>query len=386
MNWQLDQTAITGGLSIDDFDTLATRFELALDRLNLDGYMAPDADDSGAEDAAEIPVDMIRDLLLDGRLTAGELIIADLKLQNLSAAVRARDGILRLDPLQARLYGGHYRGVITIDATGPKALLTLDQQLDSVQVAEILRGLYGSDRLGGSVSLQVSGTGAGNTQTELLKALTGNVAMSLSDGVYRGMDVGYEVQRALALVRKEAAPSAPAKMETPIRALSFAGQMANGVLGTDQLSAEIPFFRLAGKGGINLLELALDYQLNAQVLKKDDTTAGQNLADLVNATIPLTISGPLASPRVGVDMKNMVTNTIRDTLQDRAREALLKSLGGATTESPPATQTTDGPAGSAPEESTPAAEPEEPKADSAKDLLKRGLRDLLTPKEPQPEG
>ena len=425
MDWQLDQTKLSGAVTIDDFDALAARFELALDRLNLDGYLAPDDESAAtaAGDAAEIPMEIIRDLQLEGRLTAGELVVSGLKLQNLSADVRARDGVLRLDPLQARLYGGDYRGAITIDATGPKAKLSLDQQLSSVQVAEILRGLYDSDRLAGSLSLQMTGAGAGNTATELLKALTGNVAMNLSDGVYRGMDIGYEVQRAQALLRKEAAPQTPSKMETPIRALSFAGQIANGVLGSDQLTAEIPFLRLAGKGGINLIELALDYQLNAQVLKKDDTTTGNNLADLVNATIPLTIKGPLASPKVSVDMKNLVTNAVRDTVQERAREAVLKRLGGGSPQTSPPVQPS-APAATAPATATPAADistamdsaesaatapvdesaalqaapaeaatpdpapaeaspaPEKPKSDKPKDLLKRGLQDLLKPKPP----
>ena len=425
MSWQLDRTKLTGSAAIDDFDTLAARFELSLDRLNLDGYLAPQAEgaatDTGA--AADIPVEVIRDLRLEGRLTAGELTVADLELQSVSAVVRAQDGIMRWDPLQARLYGGEYRGVITIDATGPEARLTLDQQLNSVQVAELLRDLYDSDRLAGSISLQITGAGTGNSQAELLKALTGSVVMSLSDGVYRGMDIGYEVQRARSLLRKEAAPPTPAKMETPIRALSFAGQMADGVLGTDQLVAEIPFMRLAGKGGVNLLDLAMDFQINAQVLKKDDTAAGQNLADLVNATIPLSIKGPLASPRVSVDMKNLITSTVRDTVQDRAREALMKRLAGGTKETPPPAQAPE-PAATQPTATTPATDastdpaetaapspdaesaisetqpagasattpsppdspetavPEKQKSESPKDLLKRGLKDLLKPQPP----
>ncbi|MCB1684546.1 MAG: AsmA family protein, partial [Pseudomonadales bacterium] len=410
MDWRLDQSNITGAVTVDNFDKQALRFDLSLDRMNLDNYLAPDtassADAGLSEEAAfEIPVELIRNLRLDGKLTAGQISVAMLILQNLSARVQAADGILRLDPLQASLYGGSYRGTIQIDATGAKARLTLDQQISAVQVAEVLKNLYDSDRLAGALTLQLAGTGTGNTRAELLKALTGNVSMSLSDGVYRGMDLVYEVQRAQSLLRQTPLPAVPEQKVTAIRALSFAGRMVDGVLGTDQLSAEIPYLRLAGKGGVNLVDLALDYQLNAQVQRGTDTTAASSLNELVNTTIPLTIKGPMASPRVGVDLKNLVSTTVRDTVQERARHALLKRLGGTKETAEPTTtvageraqQATASDSAGEPEEehdgdqagtSTPESGsapapaqpvPAESRPASTKDLLKRGLKDLLKP-------
>lgn len=380
MRWQLDATTATGSLHVDNFDTLATRFDLALDRLDVDAYLPPESSEQPApEEPAEIPADLVRGLTLEGQLRAGELVLMEMALSQVVAEVQAVDGVLRLDPLSARLYGGEYRGVVVVDATGSTTEVQLEQQLSAVQVSEVLQGLFDTDVLGGALSLSLSGSGTGNTTDALLQGLAADVSFDLSDGVYRGMDVLYELKRARALLKKEAAPAAPDSSETAIRTLTATGRMQDGVLQTRELSAETAALRLAGQGGIDLMELALDYRLDAHVLEAAAAAAG--LGDLAGATIPLSIAGPLRSPKVSVDLKGLVTTTVRDAVQRRAVDQLMERLGGGQEEeasAPPGEATPGEPQPPAGE-----AQDEEP---SGRDLLKRSLRDLLKPPRKDAEG
>jgi hypothetical protein len=88
---------------------------------------------------------------------------------------------------------------------------------------------------------------------------------------------------------------------------------------------------------------------------------------------------------VGIDLKGMVTNRLRDTVQQRARDALLERLAPRQ-EAPAAALDASAPEAGAPQaEPAPAAEPTpETKAPSARDLLKRGLRDLIRPPAEEP--
>lgn len=372
MRWQLDGTTLTGSASIDDFDSLAARFDVALDRLNVDAYLPPESEETAAEDAdAElIPLDAIRGLVLDGRLRAGELVVSKLRLADVVAQVRAADGVLRLDPLTASLYGGSYDGKVVIDATGAEPTLTLDQQLVAVQIQEVLGQFFATDLLSGALSFQLNGSGSGNTTTALLRGLAADVTLEMSDGLYRGTDLTYQLKRARALLKNEPAPAPPETTVTPIRALQASGRMLDGVLQTRELTARTDSLRLVGEGGIDLLELALDYDFTARVLEG----AGGDLGDLANLAIPLTLEGPLRGPKVGVDLKGLLTNTVRDTVQQKARDALLDRLGvgeqsGAAAGAEPAA------GGSAAESSSDADAPaEKPKAE---DVIKRGLLDLL---------
>jgi len=407
MSWQLDGTRLTGSLAIDGFDASATRFDLALDRINLDDYLAPESEAETADESAdvEIPAELIRDLNLQGHLKAAAIRVMDLDLTNLDATVTARDGTLRLEPLLADLYGGAYKGTIVIDATGAKSRLTLDQQLNAVQVGQLLNAMVGSDRIAGALTFNLSGTGVGNTQKELLKALTGNLDFSLSDGIYHGMDIAYEIENAQSLLKRSAAPERPNRKETPIRALSFSGRMADGVLGSDNLNAEVPYLKLGGKGGVNLVERTLDYQLSAQVLRSADNTTDSGLKGLGGSTIPLSISGPMADPRVRVNLQGLVAETVKE----KARDALLKRLGvdqsapataagstgaGEPSQITPAATGTEEPttsslASDAPAEASPTAEqaPETqpPSQPSTRDLLEQGLRGLLKRADKKPD-
>ncbi|MBX3705979.1 MAG: AsmA family protein [Pseudomonadales bacterium] len=380
LDWQLDDSRIAGRIAIEDFDRVATRFDLSVDRIDLDAYLPPTPEPSQERTdqvapATEIPVELIRGLELEGRLNAGRLRLARLDLEDARAEVRATRGVLRLQPLTATLYGGAYRGALTIDATGDTAAVALDQALTDVQVGDLLRARYGRDVLAGSASLALTGSGSGLTTRELLRGLSGNVDLNLADGAYRGADLLYEFQRARALFRNEAAPTRPASPETPIRAMQIVGTVTEGVLRSDRINLETPYLRLGGKGGLDLVDLVLDYRLDAEVLRAAEGIDGK-LADLLGNTIPLTLTGPVTSPRVGIDLKDMLTGRVRDTLEQRARDALLDRLGGR--QQPPA----DAAAPAAPDEPAtdtppPATDEREP---STRDLLRRGLRDLLAPR------
>jgi AsmA protein len=386
MAWQLDDSKIDGSLLVAGFDRPGIRFQLNVDRLDVDAYLPAEADEvPGESTELEIPVELIRALDIGGRLRAQTLIVSGLTLGSVNADVAAADGVLRLDPLHASLYGGEYRGSIVIDATGPRANLTLEQALTAVRVTEVLKTWFDSDLLDGALSLTLSGAGSGNTLTELLRGAGADVAMNLSDGVYRGADLLYELRRAQALLRSEAAPPEPASKETPIRTLAASGRLIDGVLRTDRVSAENAYLKLLGGGGINLMEMALDYRFDAELLRAVDEVSGSRLTDLIGNTVPLTLSGPLRSPRVGVDLQGMITGRLRETVQDRARDALLDRVAPRprpAPETPPAeAPLVDEP----PADQPPEAEQRREREPSPRDLLRRGLRDLLAPPEPAPD-
>jgi AsmA protein len=382
LDFRLDDTRLSGSAGIAGFDKPMTRFDLRADQLDVDRYLAPaaGADGQGAGGSApdpgasgdDIPVETLRGLRLDGRVEAGKLTFAKTHLEDVSAVIRADGGRLRLDPLSAKLYGGSYRGSIAIDATGPKARLVLDQQLDALQVAGLLKDRYQTDKLSGALSGRINATGTGNRSDDILATLAGNVALSLADGVYAGTDLWHEIRSARARLKGDAPPPAPAQPRTPIEAMEIAGTLSDGVLRTDKLLAQVPYIRLSGSGGMNLVARTLDYALQAQVTEHPVFEDGTGFKDIKGYAIPLTLKGPLGQPKIGVDVKGLAAGLATEKLRGK----LLKKLGleeqpeagnePATTATPPA----DG--------AQPAAEPQ--KEEKPRDALKRSLRDLLKQK------
>jgi hypothetical protein len=108
----------------------------------------------------------------------------------------------------------------------------------------------------------------------------------------------------------------------------------------------------------------LDSKLTALVFEKPVFGDDSSLEDLVNVRIPLRISGPVADPKVGVNLskiaKEALKETARQTLEEKLREKF--GLGTPAEETAPA----DG------EQAEPPAQPEDPLKNALDRLFKKG--------------
>lgn len=336
----LDDTTVAGSLSRELLPdgskaTPRTQFDLTLDKLDADRYLEPDAQagptggdaGKGTEKPMEVPAEAIRALNLQGRARVGLLTINGLRLADVDVTAAADGGRLRLDPLAAKIYGGSLRAGIRLDATGAKSRLTLDQVMSGVNFGVLLADLADVDNITGTMNLKLSGTAVGTTDDELLETLAGNMEFSLADGMYKGMDVWYEIRRARALLRRTAPPARTGPEETSIESVDLSGKLTDGVLRTDRFSAEIPFLRVSGDATVNLPKAMLDSKLTALVFEKPVFGDDTSLEDLVGVRIPLTIRGPVADPKVSVDLSKAATEALKDTARKKLEEKLRDRLG-----------------------------------------------------------
>ena len=103
----LDQTNVSGRLGIADFSRSALRFDLDVDGIDVDRYLAPVKEEAkaaspggAAAGATEIPVETLRALDIDGKAKIGKLKISKLNMANVRATVKANNGVVNLSPLE----------------------------------------------------------------------------------------------------------------------------------------------------------------------------------------------------------------------------------------------------------------------------------------------
>lgn len=386
---QFDDTRVTGNAGVTNFSKPAISFKLAGDTLDLDRYLAPEseggdgaapADDGSAQDTTSV-----RDLQLDGQLSLGRLTVNGLQLTELAAQVAARDGVIRLEPATAKLYSGSYAGSVVLDLSGDTPRLSLDQSLQGVQSQGLLTDLAEMSQLTGVLGARLKASGSGNTSDALLRSLDGTLSFQLDDGVYQGLDVWQSIRSARARLRREQPPAATGPAETKINALNVDAKLAGGVMKSQRMVAEIPFLRLTGTGELNLLSQALNYQFQAKVFETPKFADGESYDDLTGRSLPLTVTGTVENPKVGVDLAAVA----RDVAVEKLSEKLFDRLGlGKEQQQPAPTQpgSAEAPAGSqqaapqqAPAEQQPTEQPTEqqPKQEDPREALKRSLRDLL---------
>ena len=121
---KLDDTNIKGNLDIDHFENPVIAFNLAIDGINADRYLPPlkkgekpkpVTPGTAVAAAAQLPVDTLRKLKVNGNLKIGKLIISKAKLNNVQLGLNAKAGKISLNPAKALLYNGSYSGNARLD-------------------------------------------------------------------------------------------------------------------------------------------------------------------------------------------------------------------------------------------------------------------------------
>ncbi|MBK9131756.1 MAG: AsmA family protein [Gammaproteobacteria bacterium] len=324
---QLDDSTLTGTASVRDFAAPALAFDLALDGIDLDRYLPPPRDEpvaatpaAAAPAAAQLPLDTLRALNIDGRLRAGQLRVSGLSLADLRATVRARDGLIALAPLGASLYGGHYAGNIRLDARGATPAFSFNESLTGIQAQPLLKDLLDNETFSGTADFALEATASGDTEAALLGSLNGTARFKLRDGAVKGFNAAQLIREAKAKFEGRPAPP-PSSDQTDFSDLGATLRFAGGIARNDDLQANSPYLRVGGKGEANLLERKLDYRLRVKLVGSEIGQGGESAGDLKGIEIPIRISGAFAAPSVALDGA-----VISEALKQKAKAAVQQAV------------------------------------------------------------
>lgn len=342
---ELDESTMTGSLSLPMTATGMLGFDLEVDAITLDGYMAPadkDAvsdDDSGGD--MEIPADLVRALNVDGSLRIRDAMLAGMVFSNMQVTVRAADGKLRLHPLGAEFYDGSYAGDIRIDASTDMPVISANERITDVNIGSMMEAMYDVDNVTGSINGHFQLRGAGKTMSAIQQDLDGTMAFELADGALEGTDIWHQLRSARALYRREPAPEPVLPARTEFSSIRATGIVTDGIFTNDDFVAELPFLQLNGGGMVDLNTKEVDYALEVRVLDRPEFMAGATeaeLADFTETVVPLKISGALASPSIRPDIEGIFRARVEEAIEEQKeelRDRLLDRLLGGQEEPPP---------------------------------------------------
>lgn len=332
----LDRSRLQGSAGISDFTTQAIRFDLAIDQLDADRYLPPPVDEPEAEkatadaldlDSIELPVELLRDLDVDGKAKSATLQLMGLKASNVNATIKAAKGSMRLNPLSADFYEGGYRGDVGIRVVGDEAILDASQEIERITIAPLLQDLAEIEKVSGSVSLDLDTTAKGRTAGDWARSLDGTFKADAKDGAFEGFNLWARLREARAKIRNEPFDASEYPERTEFADLTASGRLVDGVIENDSLVAMLPFLGVQGEGTILPLEKTLDYQLDVTVLDKPELA--ESMSELRGTTIPVSVTGQLMSPKVRPDIAAALKAQVKEEVQeevDEKKDELKKKL------------------------------------------------------------
>lgn len=325
---EMDDSTMVGSLSLPMSDSGTLRFDLNVDAINLDGYMAPTeegiaaAETEGSGDV-EIPVDMIRALNASGSFKIDRVLLSGMEFTNVQLGLNSANGRLRLYPLSAELYDGTYRGDVQIDAANDIPSISVNEKISGVNLASLAKSMFDQDNITGLINGSFVLSGRGRNLAEIRQDLDGNMSFELVDGAWEGTDVWHELRSARAMFRQEPAPEPRLPARTEFSTVRASGTVTDGIFENNDLLAELPFMQITGSGIVDLPAAQINYSVQARVLDRPEfvsSVSAEELADFTRASIPLKITGPLSAPNIQPDIEALLRQQVDQAIEDKKEE------------------------------------------------------------------
>ncbi len=331
---KLDDTTLQGNLTIAGLKNPAIVFDLGVDNLNLDRYLPPQAKHKAATPGAAatvLPLYLVRDLNLNGKLKVKKFKVSGLSMRNVRITATAKDGKLKLSPLRANLYKGSYQGNVNLDVSSQQPKLNVNETIKGVQIGTLLRDLNGkSPPLTGAANVHaVLTTISANTQT-MKQNLNGTLNFSIQNGTLEKVDLVNSMCTALSAIdlgnlnkrslatgllgliaatrAKPTTGNANASGSTRFTDLRGNSTITNGVARNKDLLMTSPVVRVTGDGSIDLAASRINYLAKAELVQ---SCAGIGKRDLSGQQIPVQISGPLDNPNISPQLTAGLVNALR---------------------------------------------------------------------------
>ena len=309
----LDQSRLNFSATASEFSRPKLRFDFALDQIDLDRYLPPKAEPTAKTDrqAASQPAAgsakavkkktdyaPLRRLILDGRLKIGRLVIKKAKIQDILLQIKARNGIISLDPMRLNLYQGNAAGNASLNVSRDIPRTALNLRAGKIQVGPLLRDVLGKDILEGRTQVQLQLAMAGDAPESIKKTLNGKGQLRFEDGAVIGIDLA-------AMVRNVAtafglAESSQQRRKTDFAELAVPFTIKDGVVKTPQSVLRSPFVRVTATGSADLVKETLDFRIQPKAVASIKGQGDDRQRSGI--MVPVLVSGTFSAPRFRPDL------------------------------------------------------------------------------------
>ena len=329
---RLDDTSVNGTVKVTQFDAPEISFSLAVDQFDLDRYLppvtegaeaaetTPEAASPGEGEAGELPVEALRALNLNGKLNIGSLKAFNLRSMNVEMQIKAKDGLLRINPAGAQLYNGKIRNDITFDVRKQTPQFSLVNDVVNVQAGPLLHDMTGDEKLLGTATSHASLTGSGIKAEAIKQSLNGKASFSFTDGAIKGVNIAALIRNARAKLKGQSAPAEAGLNQTDFAELRGTAVITNGLIRNDDLSMSSPLLRISGKGEVSLPKETIDYTLTTKIVGSLEGQGGAALGELKGVSIPVHVAGTFSKPSYTPDLGAALSDVAKEKVQEKVEE------------------------------------------------------------------
>ena len=326
---RLDDTNITGQLSVENFGDPTYSFNFIMDELNLDRYLAPietGREESVNEERSEndllLPTKALNLLAIEGQLAVTDLRAAGLKFSNISTNLLIENGVARVDSSNADFYGGKLEGGIELDARAGASLLSMHGSGIAIELGSMMTDSSEQALVSGIGTLDLQLSGNGKTLNDSLANASGYFDFSVQNGVIQGVNLNHELCDAFNRLKNYPRPPANQEQFTEFLLLRGKSRVNDGIASTNDLLATTPNLKISAQGRMDLSSKNLNYDVDAEMTEVISIPQCNTLDDAVGYSIPLKLSGTTTKPIILPDFGQLLLQEAQEVIRDVLLERL----------------------------------------------------------------
>ncbi len=367
LSFNLDESDISGDIDIRQLSQLRGQFNLSIDELNLDHYLPADSSGNNSGSSGSGDIDFGN---LSGQIKMQQLIAAGVNLDDITLNIKTQGKNLTIEPLRADFYQGLIRTELKLQPDSATEKLQITHNMQDFQAGNLLTDLIGTDYLTGLGQLNADIKIDQPFSENPLQTANGRMSYRLTDGDVVGIDVFQIMQQSLSLLNKTEAAASNADLKTAFGLMEIDADINNGVLKTNTLKLNSPYFELKGDVEIDLASQTIKGTIKPMLTNIPEGVLDSRFEKLINTRIPVSLKGDLLSPSVSIDVAQLLVETQKSKI-DEKKEELKEDLFDAILGKKKGDKTPNQDGGQ-PKELT-----EKEKKEAKKDALKRDLLEGL---------
>ncbi len=304
----LGRTNLKGSASVRNFAKPVLEFSASVDKINVAELQETistqasgsrqEKDKKGAGPGKRIPVTGT------GTLEVGQIVYGAVSLKQVRSECVIRDGVIRLDPLTAEIFGGRKAGRMLIDTNSDPVRISLRTRFERVDANQLLSATTSLKQMVfGSLFADTDLEFASRPGEDVAQGLNGSAKLVMTDGKLTGVNLLHEIAR----VGKFLGYTEDREQSTNFVKMAGNVRVENGVASTDDLKLELPYGAVTAAGIIGLADSSTKLNLTAVLSKEHSSKFGGNRVGGWMSTVlgnpqgeivmPLLVNGKLPRPR-----------------------------------------------------------------------------------------
>lgn len=294
-----EEIQFKGGWTQARLDTAAFGFDVDVNRLDLDTFLAgkpgrPPAADKAVDDNFDLSP--LRGVEVDGTIRFGQLKVAGLKLEQVKLPISVHGGRLASTGHTLALYGGSLEGSLSLAADNGRA--SYRGYLQNADLAPLLKDFGARQKFNGTTNFFLEVSSIAASRSSLLHELQGLARLRVRNASIPGIDMGQALKewRGMLTTRQGARRAHRERESTPVGELTASFQIAKGIARNTDLRAQGGMLQVSGAGDIDLPRRQIDYLTKVTLVAVPAGPDNGTLASLRGVNLPMRVKGPFDGP------------------------------------------------------------------------------------------